>query len=159
MEHDEISKFYDKLDEELYTFKLDKHALIETYDFIIFEYVDGQIAGLGGVRNKHEIYLAVRTPYQGNKIGQKILERIIIKAKSENLNFLILTVFITNRIAIHIYKKFKFIKIYSINVDGKKSNFMFLPLNMNGYFLFFFYLVKIFILKMFLRVKNITNIF
>lgn len=143
IEHNRIIKFYEKLDEELLYFELDMLILIESYDFIIYEYYEGKLAGIGGVRNGNEVFLVVRKCFHGKKIGQMILQKTIIKAKKDKYNFLILTVHKTNVIAYHIYKKYNFKKIFVIKVNGKKSFFMFRPLTYKNYLDFFFYLVLI----------------
>ena len=128
-----IKSFYEQLDEELRNFSLLADTLIQTYDFIEYECINSTIAGIGGLREGNHLFLIVRKPYQNRGLAQKLLQKVIQKAKKNNNSHIQLTVFKTNEAAIHIYEKYGFRKVSSIKVDGKDSYYMIKPLSFKGH--------------------------
>jgi ribosomal protein S18 acetylase RimI-like enzyme len=135
MENDRrlIKSFYEQLDEELQNFSLPVDTLIPTYDFIEYECINGIITGIGGLREGNNLFLIIKGAYQGRELGQKLLQKVIQKAKKNNNSHIQLTVFKTNDAAIHIYEKYGFRKVSSIKVDGKDSYYMIKPLSFKGH--------------------------
>jgi ribosomal protein S18 acetylase RimI-like enzyme len=135
MENDSrlIKSFYEQLDEELLNFSLPADTLIQTYDFIEYECINGIITGIGGLREGNHLFLIVKRAYQGKELGQKLLQKVIQKAKKNNNSDIRLTVFKNNEAAIHIYEKYGFRKVSSIKVDGKDSYYMIKPLSFKGH--------------------------
>lgn len=137
MENDSrlIKSFYEQLDEELLNFSLPADTLIQTYDFIEYERINGIITGIGGLRERNHLFLITKGAYQGRGFGQKLLQKVIQKAKMNNNSHIQLTVFKTNEAAMHIYEKYGFRKVSSIKVDGKDSYYMIKPLSFKGHFI------------------------
>jgi RimJ/RimL family protein N-acetyltransferase len=137
MENDSrlIKSFYEQLDEELLNFSLPVDTLIQTYDFIEYKSINGIIAGIGGLRGGNYLFLITKGAYQGRGLGQKLLQKVIQKAKKNNNSHIQLTVFKTNEAAIHIYEKYGFRKVSSIKVDGRDSYYMSMPLSFKGLFI------------------------
>ena len=130
-----IKSFYEQLDEEVQNFSLPADTLIRTYDFIEYECINGIITGIGGLREGNHLFLIVKRAYQGKELGQKLLQKVIQKAKKNNNSHIQLTVFKTNEAAIHIYEKYGFRKVSSIKVDGRDSYYMIKPLSFKGHFI------------------------
>ena len=74
------------------------------------------IVGEGYITN-----IAVLKKYRGRHIGSKLMEKVLIFAKSNNLDFISLEVRASNEIAIKFYEKYKFRK------EGIRKNFYILP--------------------------------
>lgn len=130
-----IKSFYKQLDEELLNFSLPADTLIQTYDFIEYECINGIITGIGGLREGNHLFLITKEAYQGRGLGQKLLQKVIQKAKKNNNSYIQLTVFKTNESAIHIYEKYGFRKLSSIKVDGRDSYYMIKLLTFKGHFI------------------------
>ena len=128
-----IKSFYEQLDEELQNFTLPADKLIETYDYIEFEYINGDIAGIGGLTVEHSLFLIIKKVHQNKGLSQVLLRKIIQKAIERNYACIQLSVVKTNQVAVHIYKKCGFKIIASVNVDGKDSYYMIKPLSFRGY--------------------------
>ena len=127
-----IKSFYEQLDEELETFGLSVDKLIETLSFVEYEYIDGKIGGIAGLREGSNFFIIIKKDCQGTGLGQKLLRKVIGRAKNSNYNYIELSVVKHNKSAVHIYKKHGFRIIGSIPGDGKDSYYMVKPLSLKG---------------------------
>ena len=127
-----IKSFYEQLDEELETFGLPVDKLIETLDFVEYEYIDGKIAGIAGLREGSTFFTLVKKEYQNKGLGQKLMEKVIESAKRNNYAYLDSSVIKYNKRSVHINKKHGFRIIGSIPGDGKDSYYMIKPLSLKG---------------------------
>ena len=107
--------YVEKHDEEVLSNP--KKFIIEDGGIVLFAKYNDTIVGTVALMYLQEencfelTKMAVSTKYRGRKIGQKILENCIDKAKEMGLKKLILY---SNRVlenAIHIYKKYGFVEI------------------------------------------------
>ena len=146
-----IKSFYEELNEELLNFSLPMDTLIATYDFVESYFINGNIAGICGLREGTNLFLIVRSPYQNRGLAQILLQKVITKARKSNYHYIQLTVFKTNEAAIHIYEKCGFKKVASIKVDEKDSYYMIKTLSFKGHFIIFFKKIEYIIIFFFLN--------
>lgn len=133
-----IRSFYEQLDDELHDFTLPIDELITTYDYIEYEFTDGNVVGIAGLRdvtfrNKHNLVLVVRKVYQNKGLGQILLKRVIQRARNNKYGYIQLTVFKENEAAVHLYEKYGFHHIASVKIGGRDSYYMILPLSLKGH--------------------------
>lgn len=129
-----IKSFYEQLDEELENFSLSADKLIASYEFIEYEYLNGDIVGIAGIREGHSFFISIKKDYQSRGIGQKLLKKVIERAKNNNYSYIKLSVAKHNKSAAYIYKKYGFNIISSMLVDGKDCYYMIKPLSLKGKF-------------------------
>ena len=127
-----IKSFYKQLDEELENFGLSANKLIETLNFVEYEYIDGKIVGIAGLREGSDFFIIVKKDYQGTGLGQKLLKKVIGRAKNSSCNYIELSVVKQNKSAVHIYKKYAFRIIGSMLAGEKDSYYMIKPLSLRG---------------------------
>ena len=128
-----IESFYKQLGEELRNFTLPAARLIEILDFLEYERVDRDIAGIGGLVRGHILFLVIKKMYQGRGLGQSLLYRVLQRAMERNYSYIQLSVAKANLVAIHLYNKHGFKIISSMKVDGNDSYYMIKPLSFRGY--------------------------
>ena len=104
-----------------------KHFFIDAGGYIFFAEIDGVIAGTFAlIKNENNIFelskMAVDEQYQGLKIGNKMIEFCIVKAKELKITKIILYSNTKLKPAIHLYKKYGFIEVPIINSIYKRSD-------------------------------------
>lgn len=130
-EIENIVAFYESLNEELENFSLPLEKLIQS-KILISEKMGGKIAGIAGLGDKNLLFLVVKKEFQNQKLGQKLLAKVITLAKHRKYHFIALNVFASNVRALHIYKKFGFKIVTSNIMNSRKNYFMVLPLDLRG---------------------------
>jgi ribosomal protein S18 acetylase RimI-like enzyme len=104
-----------------------KRCIIDKGGFIFFATADGEIAGTFAViKIDNVVYelskMAVNEDFQGNKIGNRMLEFCIDEAKKSDAIKLILYSNTKLQPAIHLYRKYGFTEIPSGNSEYQRSN-------------------------------------
>lgn len=104
-----------------------KRCIIDKGGFIFFATVDGEIAGTFAlIKSDNDRYelskMAVDEDFQGNKIGNRILEFCIDEVKKLHVTKLILYSNTKLQPAIHLYRKYGFTEIPLDNSEYQRSN-------------------------------------
>ena len=104
-----------------------KQFFIDKGGFIFFAKLNEDIAGTFALlKESDNVYelskMAVSEKYQGMKIGNRMMEFCIAKAKKLNIATIILYSNTKLEPAIHLYKKYGFIEVPAINSAYKRSN-------------------------------------
>lgn len=92
---------------------------------------NNELIGLTGIKNGHDLFLAVNKSFQNKGLGQHLIKTLIHEVIKRNLCFITLRVEKSNFKAIHIYNKFGF-KIVSSKLSADRLQSMILPLNLRG---------------------------
>ncbi|MCW3105996.1 MAG: family acetyltransferase [Segetibacter sp.] len=122
-----LQKYFvvEPIDEEI--FANPEEYIINNGGYIFFAKMDDKIAGTFALMKTEEgIFelskMAVAEAFQGKKIGNKMLEYCLEKAKELNADKIILYSNTTLKPAIHLYEKFGFKEVPLGNVDYKRAN-------------------------------------
>jgi ribosomal protein S18 acetylase RimI-like enzyme len=126
--NDEIISFYESLIEEKENFGLPLKDLLQA-TLLITERIEGRISGIAGISEGKSFFIVVKKEYQNQKMGQRLLTKVISLAKEKRYHYITLNVFASNSIAVHIYQKFGFSIAFTNIMDSRKNCFMILPLD------------------------------
>ena len=132
-----IKSFYEQLDEELETFTLPMDKLLASCEFIVYEYIGTDLAGIAGLREGHWRFTVVKKKYQNRGLGQKLRKRTEDRARENRFSYIQSNVSKTNARSLHINKKEGFMIISSVEIDGADSYYMIKPLTFKGHLIIF----------------------
>lgn len=122
-----LQKYFvvEPIDEEI--FANPKEYIVNNGGYIFFAKMDDKIVGTFALMKTEEVIfelskMAVAEEFQGKKIGNKMLEFCLEKAKRLNAHKIILYSNTSLQPAIHLYKKFGFKEVPLGNVEYKRAD-------------------------------------
>lgn len=127
----EVISFYSSLNVELNNFALPIDELLK-FKLLVKEKRDEKIVGIAGISDNNLLFIVVKNEFQNQKIGQRLMAKLIMLAKQRKCHYIALNVFASNVKAFHIYRKFGFKVITSNMLNFRKNFFMILSLDLRG---------------------------
>lgn len=132
-----IGSFYEQLGTESQNPNIPPASeLVEDLKWAEAEYINGDIAGIAGLkRGDNRLFLIVKSQYRNKGLGQELIRKVIQRARKNKLGYIALTVFKDNEGAMHIYSKHGFYEVSSMKLNNRDAYYMIKPL-LRRYFLY-----------------------
>lgn len=127
----EIAHFCKSLTVEREDFDLPFPKVLQSRVLVV-ERIDGKIVGIAGTSRENSLFLVVKKKHQNQKIGQKLMKKVIEYARRKNCHYITLNVFQSNSKAIHVYRKLGFTILFTNVIGSRKNIFMIFPLDSKG---------------------------
>ena len=126
----EVECFFDSLSVERKTFGVSLSEVLKA-ELLFVEKRRERIVGVAGIRRGY-FFVVVGKDYQDQKIGQKLVRRVVGEAFRRGYSHVVLNVLQSNVKAVHVFQKVGFEKLFASSIRGRRHFFMFLSLNWRG---------------------------
>ena len=100
-------------------------------ELLLLEKRKRAVVGVAGIRRGY-FFVVVRKDYQDQKIGQKLVKKVVREAFRRGYSHVVLNVLQSNVKAVHVFEKAGFEKLFASSIRGGRHFFMFLSLNWRG---------------------------